>query len=69
MKAEMSEKYTRLQSLLSEIVTLENAIAKLTFYINENKPEGDMSDTMWSQLTAMEEYRDALHIRIKRGWY
>lgn len=69
MNAEMREKYKRLQDRLSELSVLNGNIARLALYLNENKPEGTMSDTMWSQATAMEEYRDALQVRIKRGWY
>ena len=69
MKAEMSEKYKRLQDRLAELYALNGNIARLAFYINENQPEGEMLNTMIRQFRAMQEYRDELQRRIENGWY
>ena len=69
MKAEMSEKYKRLQDRLAELSALNGNIARMAFYINENQPEGEGKNAMLRQLAAMNEYRDELERRISNGWY
>ena len=69
MKAEMSEKYKRLQDRLNELSALNGNIARLAFYINENATEGEGKNTMLRQLASMNEYRSELQRRISEGWY
>ena len=69
MTIEMSEKYKRLHDLIEELSLLNGNIARLTFYINENQPEGEGQNAMKRQLSAMIDYRDELQRRISNGWY
>lgn len=70
MDKEMYEKYNRLNDRLIELNVLESNIAKLAFYLNENKIEdADCANALQGQLDFMIKYRDALQDRITNGYY
>ena len=70
MDKEMYEKYNRLNDRLIELNVLESNIAKLAFYLNENKIEdADCENALQGQLDFMIKYRDALQDRITNGYY
>ena len=70
MEKEMYAKYNRLNDRLNELTTLNHNIAKLAFYLNENKIEdADCANALQGQLDFMIKYRDALQDRITNGYY
>ena len=70
MDKEMYTKYNRLNDRIIELNVLESNIAKLAFYINENKIEdADCANALQGQLDFMIKYRDALQDRITNGYY
>ena len=70
MDKEMYTKYNRLNDRLIELNVLESNIAKLAFYLNENKIEdADCANALQGQLDFMIKYRDALQDRITNGYY
>lgn len=70
MDEEMNKKYTRLYDRINELTALNTNIAKLAFYINENKIEDtDCENALEKQLDSMLKYRDALQDRIINGYY
>ena len=70
MDKEMYTKYNRLNARLVELNVLESNIAKLAFYLNENKIEdADCANSLQGQLDFMIKYRDALQDRITNGYY
>ena len=70
MEKEMYTKYNRLNDRIIELNVLESNIAKLAFYINENKIEdADCANALQGQLDFMIKYRDALQDRITNGYY
>ena len=70
MEKEMYAKYNRLNDRLNELSTLNTNIAKLAFYLNENKIEdADCANALQGQLDFMIKYRDALQDRITNGYY
>ena len=70
MDEEMKKKYTRLCDRIDGLTTLNTNIAKLAFYLNENKIEStDCELAMRAQLGAMLGYRDALQGRITNGYF
>ena len=70
MEKEMYTKYNRLNDRIIELNVLESNIAKLAFYLNENKIEdADCANALQSQLDFMIKYRDALQDRITNGYY
>ena len=63
-------KYVRLCNRLNELATLNTNIAKLSFYLTENKIEDrDCVLALQGQLDMMIGYRDALQNRIVNGYY
>ena len=70
MTEEMHEKYTRCYDRINELTGLNTDIAKLAFYLNENKIEdADCANALQGQLDFMLKYRDALQDRIINGYY
>ena len=70
MEKEMYTKYNRLNDRIIELNVLESNIAKLAFYLNENKIEdADCANALQGQLEFMIKYRDALQDRITNGYY
>ena len=70
MEKEMYTKYNRLNDRIIELNVLESNIAKLAFYLNENKIEDtDCALALSRQLDFMLKYRDALQDRITNGYY
>ena len=70
MEKEMYAKYNRLNDRIIELNVLESNIAKLAFYLNENKIEdADCANALQGQLDFMLKYRDALQDRIINGYY
>lgn len=69
MTPEMSEKYVRMNKLLTELEQINGNIARLVFYINENYMTDEMYDTLKAQLKAMVRYRNLLQARIIDGLY
>ena len=70
MEKEMYTKYNRLNDRIIELNVLESNIAKLAFYLNENKIEdADCANALQGQLDFMIKYRDALQDRIINGYY
>ena len=70
MEKEMYAKYNRLNDRIIELNVLESNIAKLAFYLNENKIEdADCANALQGQLDFMIKYRDALQGRIINGYY
>ena len=70
MEKEMYTKYNRLNDRIIELNVLESNIAKLAFYLNENKIEdADCANALQGQLDFMIKYRDALQDRIIDGYY
>ena len=70
MEKEMYKKYNRLNERIIELNVLESNIAKLAFYLNENKIEdADCANALQGQLDFMIKYRDALQDRIINGYY
>ena len=70
MDKEMYTKYNRLNDRIIELNVLESNIAKLAFYLNENKIEdADCANALQGQLDFMLKYRDALQDRITNGYY
>ena len=70
MDKEMYTKYNRLNDRIIELNVLESNIAKLAFYLNENKIEdADCANALQGQLDFMIKYRDALQERITNGYY
>ena len=70
MEKEMYTKYNRLNDRIIELNVLESNIAKLAFYLNENKIEdADCANALHGQLDFMIKYRDALQDRITNGYY
>ena len=70
MDKEMYTKYNRLNDRIIELNVLESNIAKLAFYLNENKIEdADCANALQGQLDFMIKYRDALQDRITNGYY
>ena len=70
MNEKMYKKYVRLNDRINELTTLNNNIAKLAFYLNENKIEdADCENALQGQLDFMLKYRDALQDRITNGYY
>ena len=70
MEKEMFTKYNRLNDRIIELNVLESNIAKLAFYLNENKIEdADCANALQGQLDFMIKYRDALQDRITNGYY
>ena len=70
MEKEMYTKYNRLNDRIIELNVLESNIAKLAFYLNENKIEdADCANALQGQLDSMLKYRDALQDRITNGYY
>ena len=70
MEKEMFTKYNRLNDRIIELNVLESNIAKLAFYLNENKIEdADCANALQGQLDFMLKYRDALQDRITNGYY
>ena len=70
MEKEMFTKYNRLNDRINELSTLNTNIAKLAFYLNENKIEdADCANALQGQLDFMIKYRDALQDRITNGYY
>ena len=70
MEKEMYAKYNRLNDRINELTTLNNNIAKLSFYINENQIEdADCANALQGQLDFMIKYREALQDRIINGYY
>ena len=70
MEKEMYAKYNRLNDRIIELNVLESNIAKLAFYLNENKIEdADCANALQGQLDFMLKYRDALQDRITNGYY
>ena len=66
----MYKKYVRLNDRINELTTLNTNIAKLAFYLNENKIEdADCANALQGQLDFMIKYRDALQDRITNGYY
>ena len=70
MNEKMYKKYVRLNDRINELSTLNTNIAKLAFYLNENKIEdADCANALQGQLDFMLKYRDALQDRITNGYY
>ena len=70
MEKEMYTKYNRLNDRIIELNVLESNIAKLAFYLNENKIEdADCANALQGQLDFMIKYRDALQERIINVYY
>ena len=70
MEKEMYTKYNRLNDRIIELNVLESNIAKLAFYLNENKIEdADCANALQGQLDPMLKYRDVLQDRIINGYY
>ena len=70
MEKQMYTKYNRLNDRIIELNVLESNIAKLAFYLNENKIEdADCANALQGQLDFMIKYRDALQDRITNGYY
>ena len=69
MTPEMSEKYVRMNKRLTELEQINENIARLAFYINENDISDKMHDTLMKQLGAMVQYRNLLQTRIIDGLY
>ena len=70
MDEEMRKKYTRCYDRINELTGLNTDIAKLAFYLNENKIEdADCANALQGQLDFMIKYRDALQDRITNGYY
>ena len=70
LEKEMYTKYNRLNDRIIELNVLESNIAKLAFYLNENKIEdADCANALQGQLDFMIKYRDALQDRITNGYY
>ena len=70
MDEKMYKKYVRLNDRINELSTLNTNIAKLAFYLNENKIEdADCANALQGQLDFMIKYRDALQERIINGYY
>ena len=70
MDKEMYTKYNRLNDRIIELNVLESNIAKLAFYLNENKIEdADCANALQGQLDFMIKYRDAFQERITNGYY
>lgn len=71
MTPEQKDKYQRLDDRLAELADLNGKIGKLSFYLNENAdgPDGIARDALIEQLESMDNYRDRLEYRIKKGWY
>ena len=70
MDGKMQKKFERLYDRIHELETLNNNIAKLAFYINENQIEDtDCENTLEKQLDSMIKYRDVLQDRIINGYY
>ena len=70
MNEKMYKKYVRLNDRINELSTLNTNIAKLAFYLNENKIEdADCANALQGQLDFMLRYRDALQDRITNGYY
>ena len=65
MEKEMYTKYNRLNDRIIELNVLESNIAKLAFYLNENKIEdADCANAWQCERDFMIKYRDALQDRI-----
>ena len=70
MNEKMYKKYVRLNDRINELTTVNNNIAKLSFYINENQIEdADCANALQGQLDFMIKYREALQDRIINGYY
>ena len=70
MDKEMYTKYNRLNDRIIELNVLESNIAKLAFYLNENKIEdADCANALQGQLDFMIKYRDAFQERSTNGYY
>ena len=70
MDEKMYKKYVRLNDRINELSTLNTNIAKLAFYLNENKIEdADCANALQGQLDFMIKYRDALQERIINVYY
>ena len=70
MNEKMYKKYVRLNDRINELSTLNTNIAKLAFYLNENKIEDtDCANALQGQLDFMIKYRDALQDRITNGYF
>ena len=70
MDGKMQKKFERLYDRIHELETLNNNIAKLAFYINENQIEDtDCENALEKQLDSMIKYRDVLQDRIINGYY
>ena len=70
MDGKMQKKFERLYDRIHELETLNNNIAKLAFYINENQIEDtDCENALEKQLDSMLKYRDVLQDRITNGYY
>lgn len=70
MTNEKREKFSRLQDRLKELSGLNEKIGRLSFYINNEKENGNSIDElMATQLMYMMSYRTALEERIDKGIY
>ena len=70
MTNEQKEKYKRLQDRLKELSDLYEKIGKLSFYINNEKENGNEVDELLnSQLGHMLKYATELERRICQGVY
>lgn len=70
MNEEKRKKYSRLLDRIGELSVLNTNIAKLAFYLTENKIEDrDCVLAMQGQLDMMIGYRDALQNRIINGYF
>jgi hypothetical protein len=69
MTEEMLQKYKRLRERLIELNSLEDNIARLAFYLNENKNNEVCAFMMRNQLSGMLCYRENLQKRIEKGYY
>ena len=70
MNEKMYKKYVRLNDRINELTTVNNNIAKLSCYINENQIEdADCANALQGQLDFMIKYREALQDRIINGYY
>lgn len=64
------EKTTRLKERIIEMNELNTNIARLAFYLNENKiDDPDYEIELRNQLSAMVTYSKVLETRILNGWY
>lgn len=69
MTEAMQQKYKRLRERQIELNSLEDNIARLAFYLNENEVGYDTASVMHHQLDSMISYRDNLQKRILKGYY